>query len=169
MYLFNEMVALAAAPPGRPKEKLRNQALFFATKYDDRHTITFDTTRFKTNKPRNTQHTTNMNTIDSAQQETPTQSEENNHVIRHRYNVLARGGTDALFANLHKGDPQERDRRVLRTILFITSTGLAMIVAATFATVLELPDSWQNLWLAICIGFTLLFFVGVLRLTSELS
>jgi hypothetical protein len=44
-----------------------------------------------------------------------------------------------------------------------------MIVAATFATVLELPDFWQNLWLAICTGFTLLFFVGVLRLTSELS
>lgn len=70
---------------------------------------------------------------------------------------------------MHKGDPQERDRQVLRSILFITSTGLAMIVAATFATVLELSDSWQNLWLAICIGFTLLFFVGVLRLTSELS
>ena len=53
--------------------------------------------------------------------------------------------------------------------LFITSTGLAMIVAATFATVLELPDSWQNLWFAVCIGFTILFFVGVLRFTSELS
>jgi hypothetical protein len=168
MYLFNEMVALAAAPPGRPKEKLRNQALFFATKYDDRHTITFDTTRFKTNKPRNTQHTTNMSTIDSAQQETPTQ-EENNQVIRHRYNALARGGTDAVFASMDKGGPQERDRQVLRSILFITSTGLAMIVAATFATVLEIPDSWQTLWFAICIGFTLLFFVGVLRLTSELS
>ena len=110
-----------------------------------------------------------MSTIDSAQQETPTQSEENNQVIRHRYNALGRGDTDALVATMHKGDPQERDRQVLRSILFITSTGLAMIVAATFATVLELPDSWQNLWLAICIGFTLLFFVGVLRFTSELS
>jgi hypothetical protein len=168
MYFFNEMAALAAALPGRPKEKPRNQPLFFATKYDDRHTIRLETTRFKTNKPRNTQHTTNMSTIDSAQQETPTQ-EENNQVIRHRYNALDRGDTDALVASMHKGDPQERDRQVLRSILFITSTGLAMIVAATFATVLELPDSWQNLWLAICIGFTLLFFVGVLRFTSELS
>jgi len=110
-----------------------------------------------------------MSTIDSAQQETPKQSEENNQVIRHRYNALDRGDTDALVASMHKGDPQERDRQVLRSILFITSTGLAMIVAATFATVLELPDSWQNLWLAICTGFTLLFFVGVLRLTSELG
>jgi hypothetical protein len=84
MYLFNEKVALAAALPGRPKEKLRNHALFFATKYYDRHTIKFETRRFRTNKPRNTQHTTNMKTIDSAQQETPTQSAENNHVIRHR-------------------------------------------------------------------------------------
>jgi hypothetical protein len=168
MISLNEMVALAAALPGRPKEKLRNQALFFATKYDDRHTIKFETTGFKTNKPRNTQHTTNMSTIDSVQQDTPTQ-EENNQVIRHRYNALRRGDTEALFASMHKGDPQERDRQVLRSILFITFTGLAMIVAATFATVLELPDSWQNLWLAICIGFTLLFFVGVLRFTSELS
>src|SRR6476660_6322769 len=109
-----------------------------------------------------------MSTIDSVQQETPTQ-EENNQVIRHRYNALGRGDTDALVASMHKGDPPERDHQVLRSILFITSTGLAMIVAGTFATVLELPDSWQNLWLAICIGFTLLFFVGVLRLTSELS
>ena len=109
-----------------------------------------------------------MSTIDSAQQETPTQK-ENNQVIRHRYNALGRGDTDALAASMHKGDPQERDRQVLRSILFITSTGLAMIVAATFATVLELPDSWQSLWLAICIGFTLLFFVGVVRFTSELT
>jgi cation transport ATPase len=120
-------------------------------------------------QPRNTHNCTNMSTIDSAQQETPKQSEENNQVIRHRYNALDRGDTDALVASMHKGDPQERDRQVLRSILFITSTGLAMIVAATFATVLELPDSWQNLWLAICTGFTLLFFVGVLRLTSELG
>jgi hypothetical protein len=109
-----------------------------------------------------------MSTIDSAQQETPTQK-ENNQLIRHRYNGLRRGDTDALVASMHKGDPQERDRQVLWSILFITFTGLAMIVAATFATVLELPDFWQNLWLAICTGFTLLFFVGVLRLTSELS
>jgi hypothetical protein len=168
MYVFSEKVALAAALPGGPKEKPQNQALFFAIKYDDRHTIKFETTGFKTNKPRNTQHTTNMSTIDSVQQDTPTQ-EENNQVIRHRYNALRRGDTEALFASMHKGDPQERDRQVLRSILFITFTGLAMIVAATFATVLELPDSWQNLWLAICIGFTLLFFVGVLRFTSELS
>jgi hypothetical protein len=110
-----------------------------------------------------------MKTIDSAQQKTPTQSEENNQAIRHRYNALGRGDTDTLFASTHKGDPQERDRRVLWSIIFITFTGLAMIVAATFATVLELPDFWQNLWFAICVGFTLLFFGGVLRLTSELS
>ena len=163
MYLFNEMVALAAEG-----EAAESGALFFAPKYDDRNTIKWETTRFKTNKPRNTQHTTNMSTIDSAQRETPTQK-ENNQVTRHRYNALGRGDTDALVASMHKGDPPERDRQVLRSILFITSTGLAMIVAATFATVLELPDSWQNLWFAICIGFTLLFFVGVLRLTSELS
>jgi hypothetical protein len=164
MYLFNDTIALAAALPGRPKEKPRNQALFFAMKYDDRNTI-----KFKTNKPKNTEHTTNMSTSDSAQQTTPSQSEENNQVIRHRYNALGRGDMDALLASMHKGDLQERDRRVLRSILFITFTGLAMIVAATFATVLGYSGFWQDVWLAICTGFTLLFFVGVLRLTSELS
>ena len=105
----------------------------------------------------------------TVEQEMPTQSEENNQVIQHRYDALGRGDTDALFASMHKGDPQERDRRVLRNMIFIASTGLAMILAAIFATVLELPDFWQNLWLAICLSFTLLFFVGVLRFGSDLS
>ena len=98
-----------------------------------------------------------------------TSTEENNQVIQNSYDAPGRRDTDALSASMQKGDPQEQDRRVLRTIIFIMSTGLAMIIAATFATVLELPDSWQNLWLAICTGFTLLFFVGVLRFTSELG
>ena len=105
----------------------------------------------------------------TVEQEMPTQSEENNQVIQHRYDALGRGDTDALFASMHKGDPQERDRRVLQNMIFVASTGLAMILAAIFATVLELPDFWQNLWLAICLSFTLLFFVGVLRFGSELS
>jgi hypothetical protein len=122
-----------------------------------------------TNKPRNTHHTTNMSTIDSPQQEMPTQSEENNQVIQHRHDALGRGDTDALFASMHKGDPQERDRRVLRNMIFIVSTGSAMILAAIFTTVLELTDFWRNVWLAICISFTLLFFVGVLRLAQALQ
>ena len=99
----------------------------------------------------------------------PTQSEENKQVIQQRYNALVRGDTDTLFASTHKGDPQERDRRVLRNMTFIASMGLAMILAAIFTTVLELPDFWQNVWLAICISFTLLFFVGVLRLAQALQ
>jgi hypothetical protein len=46
----------------------------------------------------------------------PTQSEENKQVIRQRYKALVRGDTDSLFASTHKGDPQERDRRVLRNM-----------------------------------------------------
>jgi hypothetical protein len=99
----------------------------------------------------------------------PTKSEENKQVIQHRYDALGRGDTDTLFARMHKGDPQERDCRVLRNMIFIASMGLAMILAAIFTTVLELPDFWRNLWLAICISFAFLFFVGVLRLGSELS
>jgi hypothetical protein len=46
----------------------------------------------------------------------PTQSEENKQVIQQRYKALVRGDTDTLFASTHKGDPQERDRRVLRNM-----------------------------------------------------
>ena len=99
----------------------------------------------------------------------PTQSEENNQVIQHRYDALGRGDTDALFASMHKGDPQERDCRVLRIMTFIASMGLAMILAAIFTTVLELPDFWRNLWLVICISFAFLFVVGLCLLGSELS
>jgi hypothetical protein len=98
----------------------------------------------------------------------PTQSEENTPVIQHLYDAPSRGDTDTLFASTHKGDPAERDCRVLRNMTFIASMGLAMILAAIFTTVLELPDFWRNLWLAICISFALLFFVGVLLLGSEL-
>jgi hypothetical protein len=54
-------------------------------------------------------------------------------------------------------------------MIFTASTGTAMIVAAAFATVLGYSGFWQNLWLAICIGFTVLFFVGLFRFGSELS
>src|ERR1700737_5405745 len=99
----------------------------------------------------------------------PTQSEENKQVIQHRYDALGRGDTDALFASMHKGDPQERDCRVLRNMIFIASMGLAMILAAIFMTVLELPHFWRNLWLAICVGFALLFFVGCFSLGRNLK
>jgi hypothetical protein len=85
-----------------------------------------------------------------------TSTEENNQVIQNSYDAPGRRDTDALSASMQKGDPQEQDRRVLRTIIFIMSTGLVMTAAGPFA-------------LAIWIGFALLFFVGVLRFTSELG
>src|SRR5215207_10118402 len=78
-------------------------------------------------KPRNTHHTTNMSTIDSAQQEPPTQSGENNQVVQHHY-ALGRGDTDVLFARMHKGDQQDRDRRALQNMILIGSMGRAMIL-----------------------------------------
>ena len=99
----------------------------------------------------------------------PTKSEENKQVIQQLYDARGRGDTDALFASMHKSDPQERDRRLLRNMTFVTSMGLAMVLAAMFTTILELPDFWRNLWLAICITFAFLFFVGVFLLGSELG
>src|ERR1700730_13730268 len=98
-----------------------------------------------------------------------TKSEENKPVIQHLDDALGRGDTDALFARTHKGDPAERDRGVLRNMTFVASMGLAMVLAAMFTTILELPDFWRNLWLAICISFAVLFFVGVFLLGSELG
>jgi hypothetical protein len=99
----------------------------------------------------------------------PTQSEENKQVIQQLYDARGRGDSDALFASMHKGDPQERDRWVLRNMAFVASMGLAMVLAAMFTTILELPDFWRNLWLAICISFAFFFFVGVFLLGSELG
>ena len=99
----------------------------------------------------------------------PTKSEENKQVIQQLYDARGRGDTDALFASMHKNDPQERDRRVLRNMTFVASMGLAMVLAAMLTTILELPDFWRNLWLAICISFAFLFFVGVFLLGSELG
>ena len=70
---------------------------------------------------------------------------------------------------MQKGDPQEQDRRVLRTIIFIMSTGLAMIAAGPFAIFLGWPHLWLHLSLATCIAFALLFLAGVLRFTTELG
>ena len=97
------------------------------------------------------------------------QTEENNQDIQNSYDALGRRHTDALAASMQKGDPQERDRRVFRTIIFIMSTGLAMIAVGPFAIVLGWPHFWLHLSLAICIGFLLLFFVGMLRFASELG
>jgi putative Mn2+ efflux pump MntP len=96
-------------------------------------------------------------------------TEENNQVIQNSYDALGRRHTDALATSMQKGDPQEQDRRILRTIIFIMSTGLAMTAAGPFAIVLGWPHFWLHLSLAIWTAFVLLFFVGGLRFTSELG
>ena len=97
-------------------------------------------------------------------------TEEKNQVIQNSYDAPGTRDTDALSASMHKGDPQERDRRVLRTIIFIMSTGLAMIAAGPFAIVLGWPHFWLHLSLAICIGFLLFVLCGgCFRFASELG
>jgi hypothetical protein len=60
------------------------------------------------------------NTHDSALQEVPGPSEQNNQPA---YDELGRGVRDGIFASKHKGDPQWRDRRVQQNVFFIVSTG----------------------------------------------
>ena len=69
-----------------------------------------------------------------------------------------RMGVDCLNARqaLHKGMP------------FTAVMGLVAIVSAIFTMVLEFPVLWRTSWLAICIAFVVLVFVGgVFCLASE--
>jgi hypothetical protein len=54
------------------------------------------------------------------------------------------------------------DCQVLQKMtLFTAVMGLVAIISAIFTTVLEFPAFWRTSWLAICIAFTVLMFVGV--------
>ncbi len=61
------------------------------------------------------------------------------------------------------------DRQVLDKIVFTTFMFVVTILSAIFTTVLELPVFWRNFWLAICITFAVLMFIGVFYLGSELG
>jgi uncharacterized membrane protein len=54
------------------------------------------------------------------------------------------------------------DRQVFQTMMLFTAVvGLIAIISALFTTVLEFPVLWRTSWLAICIAFAVLMFVGV--------
>jgi hypothetical protein len=53
------------------------------------------------------------------------------------------------------------DRQVLQKMMpFAVVIGLIAIIAAIFTMVLEFPVLWRTSWLAICIAFVVLAFVG---------
>ena len=60
----------------------------------------------------------------------PTKSEENKQVIQQLYDARGRG--DALFASMHKSDPQERDRRALRNMTIVAALERAPAVSFYF-------------------------------------
>ena len=62
----------------------------------------------------------------------PTKSEENKQVIQQLYDARGRVDTDALFASTHKGDPQERDRRVVRNMTIVAALERAPAVSFYF-------------------------------------
>src|SRR5271165_3344115 len=54
------------------------------------------------------------------------------------------------------------DRQVLQKGMPLTAiVCIIAIIAAIFTTVLEFPILWRTSWLAICIAFVILAFVGV--------
>jgi hypothetical protein len=61
------------------------------------------------------------------------------------------------------------DRQVLDKMVFSAFMFVVTILSAIFTTVLELPVLWRNFWLAICITFAVLMFIGVFHLGSELG
>jgi hypothetical protein len=54
-------------------------------------------------------------------------------------------------------------------IIFTALTGILAALAAIFATVLELSVFWRNLWLATCIAFAVLMFVGIVLMSLRLT
>jgi membrane protein insertase Oxa1/YidC/SpoIIIJ len=59
------------------------------------------------------------------------------------------------------------DRQVLRNMMVSALMFVVTILAAIFATVLELPVFWRNFWLAICITFAVVTFFGVFYLEQN--
>jgi hypothetical protein len=54
------------------------------------------------------------------------------------------------------------DHQVLqKSIHFTAVVGLIVTISALFTMVLEFPVFWRTSWLAICIAFVVLMFVGV--------
>ena len=57
------------------------------------------------------------------------------------------------------------DHQVLqKSIHFTAVVGLIVTISALFTMVLEFPVFWRTSWLAICIAFVVLMFVGVFAL-----
>ena len=82
--------------------------------------------------------------------------------------------TSATRAKIGESDSRmltdcRKDRKVLDKIVFSAFMFVVTILSAIFTTVLELPVAWRNLWLAICITFAVLMFIGVFYLGSELG
>ena len=61
------------------------------------------------------------------------------------------------------------DRTVLIKMAISTLAGVLFYVCAVFATMLDLPLFWRNVWLGLCIAFFLVALGGVFILCGDLN
>jgi hypothetical protein len=54
-----------------------------------------------------------------------------------------------------------RERLVTKNLLLTTLAGLCAFLSAIFATMIELGPLWRYSWLILCLGTTVLMFVGI--------
>jgi len=68
-----------------------------------------------------------------------------------------------------RGDSTMEDRTVLIKMAISTLAGLLFFDFAIFATMLDLPIFWRNVWLGFCITFFVVALAGVFVLCGDLN
>jgi hypothetical protein len=68
-----------------------------------------------------------------------------------------------------RGDSIMEDHTVLIKMAISTLAGLLFFECAVFATMLDLPIFWRNVWLGLCIAFFVAAVAGVFILCGDLN
>jgi hypothetical protein len=54
-----------------------------------------------------------------------------------------------------------RERRVTKNLFLTTLAGLCAFLSAIFTTMIQLGPLWRYSWLTLCLGTTVLMFIGI--------
>jgi len=68
-----------------------------------------------------------------------------------------------------RGSSIMEDRTVIIKMVISTLAGLLFFDCAVFATMLDLPIFWRNVWLGFCITFFVVALAGVFVLCGDLN
>ena len=62
-----------------------------------------------------------------------------------------------------------RERLVTKNLFLTTLAGLCAFLSAIFTTMIELGPLWRYSWLILCLGTTVLMFVGIFGMGSAIG